>query len=70
MYSLELHVSCSTYLAIFKAHEGSREALNVPIIPPRACARGKVIVLSIIGCVVVIIVVVDTKIAKSGDLGI
>ena len=28
MYSLDLCVSCSTYLAIFMAHECSREALN------------------------------------------
>ena len=35
-------------------------------ITPRACARGEVI-----SCVVVVIViVVDTKIAKFGDLGI
>ena len=28
MYLLDLCVSCSTYLMIFMAHEGSREALN------------------------------------------
>ena len=31
-YSLDLHISCSTHLAIFMDHEGSREALNFPII--------------------------------------
>ena len=36
---------------------------SIEIITPRACARGKMI-----GYVVVVIVV-DTKIAKSGDLG-
>ena len=37
------------------------------IITLRACARGKVI-----GCVIVVVVIVavDTKITKSGDLGI
>ena len=28
MYSLDLCVSCFTYLAIFMAHQGSREALK------------------------------------------
>ena len=37
----------------------------VLIITPRACARGK-----IIGCVVVVVVVVSTKIAISRDVGI
>ena len=35
------------------------------LITPRACARGKVF-----GRVIVVVAVVDTKIAKSGDLGI
>ena len=30
MYSLDVCASCSTHLAIFMAHEGSREALNFP----------------------------------------
>ena len=32
MYLLDKCVSCSTHLAIFMAHEGSREVLNFPII--------------------------------------
>ena len=40
------------------------QALHV-LITPRACARGKVI-----GCVVVVVVVVSTKIAISRDIGI
>ena len=28
VYSLDIYVSYSTYLAIFTAHNGSREALN------------------------------------------
>ena len=31
MYSLDVCVSYFTYLAIFTAHNGSREALNFPI---------------------------------------
>ena len=36
-----------------------------PLITPCACARGKVIGR----VVVVVVVIIDTKIAKSGDLG-
>ena len=32
VYSLDLHISCSTHLVIFMDHEGSGEALNFPII--------------------------------------
>ena len=35
-----------------------------PLITPCACARGKVI-----SRVVIVVVIIDTKIAKSGDLG-
>ena len=39
--------------------------LTKEIFTPRACARGKVI-----GCVVVVVVVVSTKIAISRDIGV
>ena len=35
MYSLDIQASYSTYLAIFTAHNGSREALNFPELPRR-----------------------------------
>ena len=52
--------ACNAILYHAKAHI---TIIDLPIITPYACAGGKVI-----GCVI-IIVIMNTKIAKSGDLG-